>query len=160
MRCCWIAETKECVATWSAPASGTFEDLEKVAFYGGDQAAAQFTGLRGGTATAGDGDGVGLSSLDFSPFFMSSGAFPSNFTVGGKRPILRQQRWRPHELLRRSDATLESGRTVDVESSVRLGFEERQVLVRVTLRNPGASRLETTVSGGLGAQVQWFEATG
>ena len=115
MRCCWIAETKECVATWSAPASGTFEDLEKVAFYGGDQAAAQFTGLRGGTATAGDGDGVGLSSLDFSPFFMSSGAFPSNFTVGGKRPILRQHGIRS-ALKAKADATLR--RTTKVSTTV------------------------------------------
>ncbi|KAK7253460.1 hypothetical protein SO694_00001852 [Aureococcus anophagefferens] len=135
-RCCW--KDDRCVAPGQASAG---DDLATLQFFGGDQAPAQLGALRGGVAAATD-DVVAVTSLTFPPIFGAGGggasgaAFPRNLTFGGAKPALRTIRWRPHELVR-SGEVLVDGVTIDVTSTVRVGFNATQV-----------------------AEVQWFEATG
>ena len=86
-RCCWTAEGR-CVETWTASRGGSAEGT--VQYYGGDQAAVQLDAMRGGLGIATD-DVAAVAGISFPPFFQSSGsgvstgAIPSNLTVGGAR---------------------------------------------------------------------------
>jgi ubiquitin len=110
LRCCWIS-TGTCVASWSPPVSLDLNRtaLNRVQFFGGDQAAASLSNIRGGVAPV-PNDAVGVTSLSFPPFFQAGGgtgdswgSFPANFTVDGSHiPVLTTQRWRPFEILRRA----------------------------------------------------------
>ncbi|KAH8075649.1 hypothetical protein JL721_1663 [Aureococcus anophagefferens] len=128
-RCCW--KDDRCVAPGQASAG---DDLATLQFFGGDQAP--------GAASArsrrrrGDDDVVAVTSLTFPPIFGAGGggasgaAFPRNLTFGGAKPALRTIRWRPHELVR-SGEVLVDGVTIDVTSTVRVGFNATQVLARL-----------------------------
>ena len=106
LRCCWIS-TGTCVASWSPPVSLDLNRtaLNRVQFFGGDQAAASLSNIRGGVVPV-PNDAVGVTSLSFPPFFGTGdswGSFPANFTVDGSHiPVLTTQRWRPFEILRRA----------------------------------------------------------
>ena len=123
-RCCWIPGTNggngSCVQPWSAPAGDMNRSaLAKVAFYGGDEAEVQLTSLQGGLATPGN-DALAVNYVAFTPIFGSGKPFPANLSVAGHVPVLRAQRWRPHEILRRSTVATDSGRTLEMESSAGL----------------------------------------
>ena len=168
MRCCWIVGAAgangSCVRPWAAPSELNRSALRGVAFYGGDQAVVQLTSLQGGLSTPGD-DALAVTDVAFTPIFGSAAPFPANLSVGGRVPVLRAQRWRPHEILRRSTVRIASGETLEMESSVRIGFDAPVVLLRLTLRNPAeaaAARrpelpLRTSASMHLPLELQWTE---
>ena len=160
-RCCWTAEGR-CVETWTASRGGSAEGT--VQYYGGDQAAVQLDALRGGLGIATD-DVAAVTGISFPPFFQSSGsgvstgAIPSNLTIGGARPTLETQRWRPHEIIR-TGGVVAGGSTLDVESHVRFGYNDSVVFIRMDFANTGADAVETSVEFDLVAEVQWFSPTG
>jgi hypothetical protein len=122
-----------------------------------------------------------VTSLTFPPIFGAGGggasgaAFPRNLTFGGAKPALRTIRWRPHELVR-SGEVLVDGVTIDVTSTVRVGFNATQVLarlprlceftlsrvydeqVRLDFTNPTDAPVDVSIEAELVAEVQWFKA--
>ncbi|KAH8065775.1 hypothetical protein JL722_158 [Aureococcus anophagefferens] len=94
---------------------------------------------RGGAAAT--DDVVAVTSLTFPPIFGAGGggasgaAFPRNLTFGGAKPALERSAG-ARELVR-SGEVLVDGVTIDVTSTVRVGFNATQVLARWEWGHPG-----------------------
>lgn len=66
----------------------------------------------------------------------------------------------PHEILRNGTVAADSGGTIGVESSVRMGFDAPVVLLRLTLKNDASTEERTSLSMRLPLEIQWTEPVG
>jgi len=95
---------------------------------------------------------LSFTELTFAP--LSTGGDSARLSLNGVNVQAHQSRWYPYQVLRR--ATVGS---LELETTIRMGFEQQLVLLEVEVTNAGSARVQHDLKVDLGGYVRSYPRT-